>query len=351
MRGPLNSIGKSLAFLSVWTLLLPLATSLAHADSDTSLHLSISPVTINLQMNPGTHSSQVLQVKNDGANTERIHINLEKFTARDTGGTPKITPFEATDDFAHWISFSDSLFILGPGETKQLTATFSPPQDSAFSYDYAIEFVRAAPSAINSPTTDHLAGAVSILALLDVNSRDSKHQAAISNFKPTQSWYEFLPVGLVTSIKNTGNLHTVVHGNIFIKQGDSKIATLDVNNQSGSILPGTTRDFTSSWSDGFPVFVDKIKDGQVVTGSDGQPEKELKWDLSQLLKIRFGQYNAHALLVYDDGTRDVPIEADTSFWVIPWRLVLIALAILLLPILLGFAIGKFSSRRAKRQVK
>src|SRR5207302_4655231 len=85
----------------------------------------------------------------------------------------------------HWISFSDSLFILGPGETKQLTATFSPPQDSAFSYDYAIEFVRAAPSAINSPTTDHLAGAVSILALLDVNSRDSKHQAAISNFKPT----------------------------------------------------------------------------------------------------------------------------------------------------------------------
>jgi hypothetical protein len=38
-------------------------------------------------------------------------------------------------------------------------------------------------------------------------------------------------------------------------------------------------------------------------------------------KLRWGKYTANLLLVYDDGTKDVPIEGTLSFWVIPWRLI------------------------------
>jgi hypothetical protein len=34
-------------------------------------------------------------------------------------------------------------------------------------------------------------------------------------------------------------------------------------------------------------------------------------------------------MVYDNGTRDVPMEAYVSFWVVPWRVLGILLLILL----------------------
>ena len=48
---------------------------------------------------------------------------------------------------------------------------------------------------------------------------------------------------------------------------------------------------------------------------------ELKWDWGQASKLRWGKYTAKMLLIYDDGQRDVPIEGEVSFWVVPWRLI------------------------------
>jgi hypothetical protein len=46
-------------------------------------------------------------------------------------------------------------------------------------------------------------------------------------------------------------------------------------------------------------------------------------------------------MIYDNGQRDVPIEATVSFWVIPWR-VIIALTIVGLFVLIGLwsSLGK-----------
>ena len=35
-------------------------------------------------------------------------------------------------------------------------------------------------------------------------------------------------------------------------------------------------------------------------------------------------------MIYNDGYRDIPLEAQTEFWVIPWRILLAILVILLL---------------------
>jgi hypothetical protein len=41
-----------------------------------------------------------------------------------------------------------------------------------------------------------------------------------------------------------------------------------------------------------------------------------------------GHYTAQLLLIYNDGTRDVPISGSLSFWVIPWRLIGAVLALI-----------------------
>ena len=66
----------------------------------------------------------------------------------------------------------------------------------------------------------------------------------------------------------------------------------------------------------------------------GETEMELKWNWSDLSKIRFGHYNAKVLMIYDDGAHDVPVEGEVSFWVIPWRIIGGALIIFIV-LLLG----------------
>ena len=72
------------------------------------------------------------------------------------------------------------------------------------------------------------------------------------------------------------------------------------------------------------VELDKIEDGKVVFNDKRERQTELKWNIADASKFRFGKYTAKLLLVYDDGKRDVPIEGEVSFWVIPWRAIGIA---------------------------
>jgi heme/copper-type cytochrome/quinol oxidase subunit 2 len=52
---------------------------------------------------------------------------------------------------------------------------------------------------------------------------------------------------------------------------------------------------------------------------------ELKWNFADASKLRWGKHTAKLLVVYDNGQRDVPIEGEVTFWVIPWRLIILLL--------------------------
>lgn len=99
------------------------------------------------------------------------------------------------------------------------------------------------------------------------------------------------------------------------------------------VLPDSSRTLTVNWSDGFPR---RNEAGQ------------LDWNLSDLTKLRFGKYTAQLILVYDNGERDVPLEAFVSFWVIPWRLLLAVIAIPVLPAILVFVLMRQLYRRKQQ---
>ena len=65
-----------------------------------------------------------------------------------------------------------------------------------------------------------------------------------------------------------------------------------------------------------------------------EPERKLVWDWSQVNNLRFGKYTAKLVAVYNDGQRDVPIQTELTFWIIPWRILIAALVVTAL-LLLG----------------
>ena len=178
-----------------------------------------------------------------------------------------------------------------------------------------------------------IVGGTAILALVEAKVPGAKRVASVTDFSVGKRMYEFLPAAFRVRLQNTGNVHVAPRGNIFITKGGKDITTLEVNPYKGNILPDSARIFEESWSDGFPVYQEKLENGNAVLDESGQQVTELSWNWKDASKLRWGKYTAKLLLTYDDGQRDVPIEGEVSFWVWPWRLMAVSAVILILALL------------------
>ena len=61
-----------------------------------------------------------------------------------------------------------------------------------------------------------------------------------------------------------------------------------------------------------------------------KPITMLQWDFSKASRLKFGHYTARLVMAYDNGMRDVPLEATVGFWVVPMRVIGAGLLILTL---------------------
>lgn len=324
-----------------------LLSSLVQAESPTgSLNLTTSPLPISLDTKPGSSVSADLRVQNSGSQTETLKVDLQKFRAYGESGKPQLISREPGDDYFDWVHFSETTFTAEPGVWKTIKMTINVPSSAAYGYYYAVVFSRAN----NQPTTDarsnSIIGGSATLVLLDVQTPGAKKQVDVLGYSAGRKLYEFLPVKFTVRLRNSGVVHVAPSGTIFIMRGKTQVATIPVNADKGNILPGSNRLFTASWTSGFPHYIDKIDNGKVVLDKTNQSEETLKWDFSQASKLRIGHYTAKLLLVYDNGSRDVPVEGTLGFWVVPWRIIgLFVIALLLI----GRLIYKYL--RLKKRIK
>ncbi len=322
----MNKRGLVSIFLSLLVLVGGLLVMPAGAQQgDGSLNLTTSPLPINLATDPGSTVTTDLRIKNSGTQTERLQVGLLKFGANDNTGQPRLADREAGDDYFDWVSFSEDVFTAEPNVWHTITMTIKVPPEGALGYYYAVTFQRAADAQAEEGAALH--GGTAILVLLEVRSPNALRKVEMLEFNSAKSVYEFLPAEFTVTLKNSGNIHLIPSGSIFITKGDQQLAVLDINQSRGNTLPNSTRIFSASWSDGFPRYEEVEEDGKMVKNDDGTPKRTLKWNLADAGKLRFGKYKATALIVYDDGQKDVPIEAALTFWVIPWRIIGVALLI------------------------
>jgi len=325
---------KILSVVLFFLLSLPVLANLTLAQTNSELRLTSSPLPINLKVEPGSSITTDIKIKNDGLNTENIKVTLMKFKADPTTGAPLLMEREAGDNYFDWVSFSENQFQLPGNEWKTITATVNVPATAAFGYYYAIVFSRADQPIPIDGQRAMLTGGMATLVLLEAQVPNAKREVQVADFSVDKQMFEFLPATFSVKPRNSGNVPLIPRGNIFVTKDDETLANLDINPSIGSILPDSPRNFSPEWSDGFPYYVTKTQDGQTVLDDQGQPVQELKWDFSQVSKLRLGKYTAKLFLVYDDGQRDVPIEAAVSFWVVPWRLI-IGLLLVVILVLIG----------------
>ena len=299
----------------------------------TGINLTLSPVFINLTTDPGANVTSAIRITNQNNFREYLEIQVAKFTANYAGEAPIIVDLTPEDEFGKWVSFSNKQFIVEPNETKTVKFTVSPPKDAALGYYYALLVSRINES--NEKGVSTIKGSPAIPVLLEVRTPNAKRDLQLVEFTTDKTIYEYLPVTFKVKLKNSGNIHVVPSGDIFIDWGkDRDIGLIHANPTRGNILPQTERTYESLWDDGFIVRMPKINANKTERDEKGNIVYETKWDLSKANKMRIGKYTAHVLMVFDNGNRDIPLEATISFWVIPWKII-IGILIVLFFVLVG----------------
>jgi hypothetical protein len=315
------------------------------------LNLITSPLPIDLVVDPGKSVTTDIRVKQDGGDNETLKVALMKFGAYGSTGKPTLLDRAPGDDYFDWVKFDKTTFAAPNDVWQTVKMTINVPKTAAFGYYYAVVFERAGDDTHPAGTnTNAIAGGTAVLVLLDTNNPNAKKQLSIVSLQSQHGVYEFLPANFNVTLKNTGNVHVVPHGNIFIMKGKQQIAALDLNDEQGNILPNSNRIYPVTWTDGFPHFEQVVQDGKVVLDKNNKQVMKLVWSNGGGSKdpkphLRMGRYTAHLLAVYDDGTRDVPLEAEITFWVIPWKLFLgIIAGIFVLFLLIKFGLRLYRKR-------
>ncbi len=314
--------------------------SAASAASAKPLNLITSPLPINLIVDPGKTVTTEIRVKQDSGEDAQLKINLMKFGAYGNAGKPQLLDRAPGDDYFDWVKFDKTTFNAPNGVWQTVKMTISVPKTAAFGYYYAVVFSRAGDDTRpTGQTANAINGGTAVLVLLDAHTAGAKRQLSVASFASEHGVYEFLPANFNVTLHNTGNVHVVPHGNVFILRGKKQIAVLDLNDEQGNILPGSNRIFPVQWMDGFPHFEPVNEDGKVKLDKRGKQVMHLVWNNGGGNKdirphLRMGHYTAHLFAVYDDGQRDVPLEAEIGFWVIPWKFFLSVIASILLIILI-----------------
>jgi hypothetical protein len=293
------------------TLLLAMATLLAgvvailpartsYADTSSAEGLELSPAIVNLNADAGKTYTVTINVMNTTSSRLSFTTSTDDFGSKDETGTPSIilnADGTGPTSIKQWVATIPS-FTLAPHEKEPIKAIITVPANAEAGGHYGVVRFSGTPTDANGSTLGLVASA-GTLVLVRV-SGDIHEDLKLTTFSAAShdekegTFFENGPLKFVERFTNTGNVHVQPVGQIEIRDTfGNLVTTLKVNDAKGNVLPGGVRRFEQD--------LDKY------------------W--------LFGHYTANLSIAY--GTQGEAIVNTISFWVIPYKLTLLAIVVLI----------------------
>lgn len=286
--------------------------------------LKISPVRMDLVMDPGATKTVQVFITNLTSVTTTLHGALNDFVAGDNeSGTPNIILDESVFAPAHSLKrFVKPLgnMTLAPGEQRTVNVVISVPANAAGGGYYGA--VRFAPSDLSGDKQLNLAASVATIVLLRVNG-DIKENLSVASFdvrrgnNANRFYTSKDNLKAVVRFGNSGNIQVQPFGQILVKRFGKTVDKIEVNKSEprGSVLPDSIRRFN--------------------------------YDLNKL--SAFGKYDLEGNFGY--GTSGQLLTAKASFYVAPLPLVLGVLVGLIILVILIVYVPKMVKSYNRRVVR
>lgn len=329
MKRPFLLAISGLAVLALCLeLLAPAAIVAAQTSSQGSGQaLEIAPPVLNLSGNPGETVKSEISLRDVSPTNLIVTGEINDFTAGGEDGTPKLlleegetSPYSMKDWYAPLARLT-----LKPREIRKLPVTIRIPENAAPGGYYSVVRFTATPPELEG-TGVSLSASLGALVLMRVNGQ-AKEGLEIAEFSTTKAGkqtnlFEFTPVNFMVRLKNIGTIHEQPAGQVTITDMfGKKVATVNVNLPPRNILPQSTRKFEA------PL------DSSVIGN-----------------KKLFGRYTADLKVTY--GSNKQTVTSQTTFWVIPYRIIGISIAAMVIAFFaLRFMIRRYNQHIIKQAQK
>lgn len=277
---------KAFAFaLGLLLLAFPVAAQSPNADRS----IEVSPPSQEIEASAGETVTAKASIRNKGSVSLPISVRVEDFVAEGEEGQVALKGEEG-DSIAKISEISPESFTLEPGQTREVTVSVDLPENAAGGRYGAMVF--SVDSDSNDDNAAGISQEVASLFLVRVGG-DVNETLALSKFS-APAFSESGPVPFSLTFSNGGNVHIKPYGLINVTDMfGNKVS--DVVIAPTNILPGATRVITAN--------LDK--------------------------RFLIGPYKATAIIYYGTETKD-SINAETSFTVIPYKLLAVLALVLFL---------------------
>ncbi len=275
--------------------------------------MTLVPPTVEENVDPGTYKEGLMKVINDADEPVTFSVTTQDFIVVDTNGTPNILPPNTLNNkysASSWIGVSPGYFTIQPHQKQELNYYLQVPQDAKPGGHYAAVIFepidKTAPKGSGASTVTK----VGTLFYVGVKG-DIKENAKVTAFT-TNGFSEYGPIKILTQIKNMGDLHIKPIGNITITDMlGRKMATLPLDEHN--IFPETARDFENIFNQ----------------------------------KLLFGPFKATFLASYGKEN-NLPLMATLTFWVLPWKIMLVVILVIV-AVVLGIMYWKKNKARKQEE--
>jgi len=282
--------------LMLGVVLIP-STAIYAQSNDKSDGLEISPALVEVTGAKGKAYTIDVNVRNVTTAPLVFDSVINDFGAKDETGAPSVL-VDATDDLTtsikSWVG-TIRPFTLQANEKTTLKVTINIPTNAEPGGHYGV--IRFAGRTPDGPATVGQVASAGTLVLISVEGKvnETLELASLDVGKNNSTgwFFENGPLTFTSRFKNTGSVHVKPVGQIEIHDSFGKIVdTIPVNAEKGNVLPDSIRRFESTF--------------------------DKPW--------MFGHYSADLSVGY--GSTGQALVRTVSFWVIPYKLVGIALILL-----------------------
>lgn len=289
----------ALYLCAVTGLLLPMA-----AFAQDSLSLSVSPTLFEMTANPGQEWVSNVRVINSNPYDLTVYTDVVNFAPQGESGQAKFLPvLEAETDgqtIAEWVTVEQTELTIPAEQTKEIPFRITVPEDAPPGGHFGALLIGTRSRDVGTGATAvETSQVVTSLVFLRVTG-DIVEEGQIREFRSKRFLYESPEVDFELRFQNKGNVHILPQGEIRIfNMWGQERGVVPINRQTlfGNVLPDSIRKYDFTWSGA--------------------------WSWADI-----GRYRAEATLAYGVDGRQF-VASETSFWVVPWKLVSTILAVII----------------------
>jgi hypothetical protein len=275
-----------------------------------NMSFQISPPVTTLAVDPGNGVTGKIKVTNLTDTQISLQVGKTNFVAKgEEGQVELLDEGNPAYSLAPYFTLDQSTLDVPPRGSKDVAYSINVPNNAEPGGRYGSVTFNTIPAKLpNGQSGASVKQELAALIFLRINGATNE-QLSIESFTTGSSFYEFGPIGFTTRIKNLGTVHERPTGEIVVKD----------------LL-------------GFTAGKVKLEEKNIIPGAIRKFESELN------KKFLFGYYTA--TLTVQNGSVQT-LTDKTSFTVIPYRILAIVVAILVI-LFLVFWKGRKRISRAIR---